>query len=147
MHTVVLLGMMALAVNAMETGHARKLLAADMPMITADPMDFLDQVEELRRRELHARQETSSIPTYLTVTLAPGSTCGYLSAEIGVPITCTNKDVCAWAQVAKGEGVIRCGTEIKINCYESSKAVDPELCNDVCQSDTMNLLWYGPPLK
>ena len=143
MHTTVLLGMMALAVNAMETGHARRMPTAAMPMITADPMDFLDQVEDLRRRDLHRRQEVSS-PIDLTVTLAPDATCGYLSAEVGVPITCTNGDQCAWAQLGGAiPGVIRCGTELKVLCYESSKAVDSALCNDACQSDTLNLLWYA----
>ncbi|CAG7562042.1 unnamed protein product [Fusarium equiseti] len=142
MHTTVLLGMMALAVNAMETGHARRMPAADMPMITADPMDFLDQVEELRRRELHPRQASSSMLNDLTVTVAADATCGYLSAEIGVPITCTNKGTCAWAQLFPGQGVIRCGTDIKVTCYESTVAVNSSLCNDVCQSDTMNLLWH-----
>ena len=136
---------MALAVNAMETGHARRIPAADMPLITADPMDFLDQVEELRRRELFPRQEVSSIPADLTVTVAADATCGYLSAEVGVPITCTNKDTCAWAQLFRGTGVIRCGTDIKVSCYASTAAVNSSLCNDVCQSDTMNLLWYGLP--
>ncbi|CEI70865.1 hypothetical protein FVEN_g9753 [Fusarium venenatum] len=133
------LGKMAFAVSAMVTGHAGRQLMPSMPEITADPMDFLDQIQLLQRRELQQRQEVSS-PFDLTVTNAPDATCGYLSAEIGVPITCTNKEVCAWALVQEDAGVIRCGTEIKVNCYESFKAVDPTLCNDVCQSDTMNLL-------
>ncbi|RGP77714.1 hypothetical protein FLONG3_4173 [Fusarium longipes] len=135
----ILLTMMFLNAYAMETGHARKQLMPSMPEITADPMEFLDQIQLLKRRELHQRQEVSS-PFNLTVTNAPDATCGYLSAEIGVPITCTNKEICAWAQVIENSGVVRCGTEVKVKCYESSKAVDPALCNDVCQSDTMNLL-------
>jgi hypothetical protein len=113
-----------------------------MPETTADPMDFLGQIQLLQRRDLHQRQEVSS-PVDLTVTIAPDATCGYLSAEVGVPITCPNKDQCAWALVQKNSGVIRCGTEVKSKCYESSKAVDPALCPDVCQSNTFNLLWYG----
>lgn len=136
------LGMMA-AVNAMETGHARGMLAASMPMITADPMDFLSQVEELRRRELHARQEVSSA-VELTITLAPDATCGYLSGEFEVPITCTNGKQCAWAQVGDkvGEtGLVRCGQELRVACFESSKAVDTELCDDICQSGFFTLRW------
>ena len=137
-----LLGIMA-AVNAMETGHARGMPAASMPMITADPMDFLDQVEELRRRQLHARQEVSSAID-LTITVAPDATCGYLSGEFEVPITCTNGDDCAWAQIGDkvGEaGVMRCGTELRATCFESSKAVDTELCDDICQSGFLTLRW------
>ncbi|EKJ70492.1 hypothetical protein FPSE_09353 [Fusarium pseudograminearum CS3096] len=135
----IVIGTMVSVVSAMVTGHAGRQLMPSMPEITADPMDFLDQVQLLQRRELQQRQEASS-PFDVTVTSAPDATCGYLSAEVGVPITCTNKEICAWALVQEDSGVIKCGTEIKVNCYESSKAVDPSLCNDVCQSDTMNLL-------
>ncbi|OBS22847.1 hypothetical protein FPOA_09170 [Fusarium poae] len=136
---ILFLGTTVFAVSALVTGHAGRQLMPSMPEITSDPMDFLDQIQLPQRRELQERQEVSS-PFDVTVTSAPDATCGYLSAEIGVPITCTNKEVCAWALVQKDAGVIKCGTEIKVNCYESSKAVDPTLCNDVCQSDTMNLL-------
>ncbi|RGP63964.1 hypothetical protein FSPOR_8292 [Fusarium sporotrichioides] len=135
----IFLGTMAFTVSAMVTGHAGRQPMPSMPEITADPMDFLDEVKLLQRDELQQRQEVSS-PFDLTVTNAPDATCGYLSAEIGVPITCTNKEVCAWALVQENSGVIRCGTEIKVKCYESSKAADTALCNDVCQSDTLNLL-------
>lgn len=137
----ILVSMLVLAVNAMKAGHARWQPMPSMPKITADPVDFLEQVQPLQRHELHRRQALVASPIDLTVTNAPDATCGYLSAEVGVPITCTNGDQCAWALLQKDSGVIRCGTEIKVKCYESSKAVDPTLCNDVCQSDTMNLLW------
>ncbi|KAH7124439.1 hypothetical protein EDB81DRAFT_765799 [Dactylonectria macrodidyma] len=76
-------------------------------------------------REEHA---STSSALSLTLTIAPDETCGYLSGEVGEPITCDNGDYCTWE--VKELGVIACGKAHYLQCVESSVAVDPVKYND-----------------
>lgn len=88
--------------------------------------------------ELRARQATSTSTTY-TITIAPDETCGYLSGAAGAAITCTNNEACTW--VADPPLGIWCGDDVHDDCLPMSVALDPNECNDVCQSDTFTLKW------
>lgn len=138
-----LLGAMLQAVNAMDIAraaqrnHARDIPA---PTITASPIGILDELKLLVGNDgLRIRQADSSSEP-LKVTIAPDKTCGYLSGQPGAAVTCENDRLCSWA-ASSGVGLVACASEIYVACVESSKAVDPSQCNDVCQSNTFNLLW------
>ncbi|KAF5710364.1 hypothetical protein FMUND_9566 [Fusarium mundagurra] len=137
-----LLGAMLQAANAMDVAraaqrnHARDIPA---PTITASPIGILDELKLLVGGEgLRVRQADSSSEP-LKVTIAPDKTCGYLSGQPGAAVTCENDRMCSWA-ASSGVGLVACASEIYVACVESTKAVDPSQCNDVCQSNTFNLL-------
>ncbi|KAH6871876.1 hypothetical protein B0T10DRAFT_416845 [Thelonectria olida] len=76
-----------------------------------------------------------------TVTVAPDSTCGFVSGHPGIAITCENGQKCVWEhEYVKG---IMCGVdpeaEVHFPCVEREVALNPELCNNVCQSDRFRL--------
>ncbi|KAG9498178.1 hypothetical protein J7337_011073 [Fusarium musae] len=137
-----LLGAMLQAANAADVAraaqrnHARDIPA---PTITASPIGILDELKLLVGGDgLRIRQADSSSEP-LKVTIAPDKTCGYLSGQPGAAVTCENDRLCSWA-ASSGIGLVACASEIYVSCVESSKAVDPKQCNDVCQSNTFNLL-------
>ncbi|KAF5566262.1 hypothetical protein FNAPI_1261 [Fusarium napiforme] len=137
-----LLGAMLQAANAADVAraaqrnHARDIPA---PTITASPIGILDELKLLVGGDgLRVRQADSSTEP-LKVTIAPDKTCGYLSGQPGAAVTCENDRLCSWA-ASSGVGLVACASEIYVACVESSKAVDPSQCNDVCQSNTFNLL-------
>ncbi|KAF5591095.1 hypothetical protein FPANT_5828 [Fusarium pseudoanthophilum] len=137
-----LLGAMLQAANAADVAraaqrnHARDIPA---PTITASPIGILDELKLLVGGDgLRIRQADSSSEP-LKVTIAPDKTCGYLSGQPGAAVTCENDRLCSWA-ASSGVGLVACASEIYVACVESSKAVDPSQCNDVCQSNTFNLL-------
>ncbi|KAF5694726.1 hypothetical protein FDENT_854 [Fusarium denticulatum] len=137
-----LLGAMLQAANAADVAraaqrnHARDIPA---PTITASPIGILDELKLLVGGDgLRVRQADSSSEP-LKVTIAPDKTCGYLSGQPGAAVTCENDRLCSWA-ASSGVGLVACASEIYVACVESSKAVDPSQCNDVCQSNTFNLL-------
>ncbi|KAH7123353.1 hypothetical protein B0J13DRAFT_511690 [Dactylonectria estremocensis] len=77
-----------------------------------------------------------------TVTYAPNSTCGYLSGSVQIPITCENKGVCLWeleyfrfiaCEINEDTGLAH------TKCLQRDEALDPNLCDDVCASNTYNL--------
>ncbi|KAH7193884.1 uncharacterized protein B0J16DRAFT_412445 [Fusarium flagelliforme] len=107
------------------------------PRATADPHGLLEDVKLLEGHGVKARRAAATSAVTLTLTIAPDETCGYLSGSVGVPITCENKALCTWEQDSLN--VIACSTDHYLQCIESKTAVDPNLCNDVCQSDTWNL--------
>ncbi|KAF4336690.1 hypothetical protein FBEOM_9435 [Fusarium beomiforme] len=97
-----------------------------------------------KRREFRFEARSAEdVPTY-TVTYAPDSVCGYLSGSVQIPITCENKNTCLWeldyfkyiACELKGEttGIAR------TKCLAKDEALDPNLCEDDCVSNTYNLL-------
>ncbi|KAF4456670.1 hypothetical protein F53441_1226 [Fusarium austroafricanum] len=138
----ILLGAMLHAANALDRAHAapRDRVRAAAPEITAPPFGVIDEFDLLKGHHgLRPRQAQASSNLNLAVTIAPDKTCGYMSGAVGVPITCGNGSPCSWAATS-GVGLVACGTEIYVNCVESSQAVDPKACNDVCQSNTYNLL-------
>ncbi|KAK1759065.1 hypothetical protein QBC47DRAFT_98010 [Echria macrotheca] len=93
-------------------------------------------------RDIRNRQVTSSSSTTFTVTKVSDSTCGYLSGSPGNAITCENKAPCTWE--AQYISNIICGLlesdGTKLRCFNREQALDPSACNDVCQSNTYNLL-------
>jgi hypothetical protein len=80
--------------------------------------------------------------TTFTVTVAPDSTCGFLSGSPGNPITCENGSACLWE--TQYIGAIFCGLgdddPSYLACLDSEEASDPDQCDDVCQSNIFNLL-------
>jgi hypothetical protein len=93
---------------------------------------------------LAERQTTKLIEYTLTLTMAGDSTCGFLSGSPGNAITCENRLPCFWEQEYMAG--IFCGrgsTNVKWHstCVEWETALNPELCDDVCQGNTYNLLW------
>ncbi|KAF9769131.1 hypothetical protein IL306_013493 [Fusarium sp. DS 682] len=136
-------GALLQAANAMDIAHAaQRNHARDVPVatVTAAPIGLIDELNLLVGHDgLRVRQAADSSTEPLAVTIAPDKTCGYLSGQAGAGITCDNGRPCSWA-ASSGIGLVACGTEIYVNCVESSKAVDPGECNDVCQSNTFNLL-------
>ncbi|CAG7563200.1 unnamed protein product [Fusarium equiseti] len=109
-----------------------------LPRATAAPRVFLEDVKLLEGHGVMARRAAATSEMTLTVTIAPDETCGYLSGSVGVPITCENSGVCMWEEDRLG--VIGCSTEIRTGCVESKTAVDPNLCDDTCQSNIYSLL-------
>lgn len=136
----VLLGALLQNVNAMVPRYqaAREEYVQAMPTATADLLGLQEELRNIQDLGLKHRQaETTSSVTY-TITMSPDKTCGYLSGSAGVGITCENGATCAWE--VKEVDAILCGTAILNRCIESSVAVDPDQCDDVCQSNEFNLL-------
>ncbi|KAK4221147.1 hypothetical protein QBC38DRAFT_492640 [Podospora fimiseda] len=96
------------------------------------------------RGDIAGRQviSASTSTTTYTLTGAPDMTCGFLSGSSGNPITCANGKKCQWE--AERVGAIFCGFEqtdrAYVRCVPRSVATDPSLCNDVCQSNSFNLI-------
>lgn len=144
-----LLGVLLQSVTAMDLAHAaRRNQAPDIPIATTTPapLAFVDELNLFAGHNgLQARREATTSSS-LVVTIAPSNTCGYMSGMPGVAITCENSSSCSWAPVSTlgtTSGLVGCGTEIYITCIESSKAVDPAACDDLCQSNTFFLRWFG----
>jgi len=93
---------------------------------------------------VNLRIRADDIPTY-TITYASDSVCGYLSGSVQIPITCENKNRCLWelesfkylACELDGETTGIAHTK----CLARDEALDPNLCEDDCVSNTYNLLW------
>ncbi|KAK0638500.1 hypothetical protein B0T16DRAFT_421269 [Cercophora newfieldiana] len=122
------------------SGYGKFLSAAqevkhDAPAPTAAPV-------LVRDAEARKRQATTSSTTTFTVTKAPDSTCGFLSGSPGAAITCENKKPCVWE--SQYVGAIFCGFEDTdpsyLRCFEREAALNPSSCNDVCQTNSFNLL-------
>ncbi|KAG5655463.1 hypothetical protein KAF25_000712 [Fusarium avenaceum] len=98
-------------------------------------VEFLD---DLRHLALGKRQATSTEDITYTLVNSPDSTCGFLSGSPGNAITCSNGEKCSW-ELAHVTGIF-CGTSAYNRCLDRSDALDTKLCNDVCQSNSYNLL-------
>ncbi|KAK2675160.1 hypothetical protein RAB80_002262 [Fusarium oxysporum f. sp. vasinfectum] len=140
-----LLGAFLQSVTAMDLAHAaQRNHARDVPIATTTPapLAFIDELNLFAGHNgLQVRQEATTSSS-LVVTIAPSNTCGYMSGMPGVAITCENRSSCSWATVSTlgtTSGLVGCGAEIYITCVESSKAVDPGACDDLCQSNTFFL--------
>ncbi|KAF4953750.1 hypothetical protein FGADI_5743 [Fusarium gaditjirri] len=136
-----LLGAMLQAANAMDIAHAaqRNHVRDAAPAITGAPFGIIHEAELLvGHNALEARQAKSSTTEPLVVTIAPDATCGYLSGQAGAAVTCDNGSPCSWAPVSR-TGILACGPEGYLLCVESSIAVNPSSCDDVCQSNTFYL--------
>ncbi|KAL6922685.1 hypothetical protein FSST1_006711 [Fusarium sambucinum] len=109
-----------------------------LPRATVDPHGLLQEVKLLEGHGVKERQVSVTSAVTLVLTIAPDETCGYLSGSVGVPITCENGASCTWEPSKLN--IIACGTDHYLQCVESKTAVNPKLCDDVCQSDTWTLL-------
>ncbi|RBR26452.1 uncharacterized protein FIESC28_00746 [Fusarium coffeatum] len=109
-----------------------------LPRATEAPHGLLEDVKLLQGHRMKERQVSATTSLSLVLTMAPDKTCGYLSGSVGVPITCENGARCTWEPNMLN--IIACGTDHYLQCVESMTAEDPKLCDDVCQSDTWNLL-------
>ncbi|KAM6522683.1 hypothetical protein FALCPG4_012310 [Fusarium falciforme] len=102
-------------------------------------MPEMHELEKLQKQLLHLgkRQETASVNTY-TVVNSPDETCGFLSGSPGNAIQCANGEKCSWelAHITR----IMCGSVAHVTCYNREQALNTELCNDVCQSNSFYLL-------
>ncbi|KAK0750578.1 hypothetical protein B0T18DRAFT_409157 [Schizothecium vesticola] len=91
------------------------------------------------------RQATTSSSITYTLTKAPDSTCGFLSGAPGVAITCENKETCLWE--SQYIGAVFCGLGDEnpsyLRCFNREDALNTASCNDVCQSNSFNLLCTG----
>jgi hypothetical protein len=106
----------------------------EAPMAVVDPLNLLlGYRPELNRR---AQSEDSA----LRVTIAPDETCGFIDGKKDSAVTCVNSHACSWA-ASSGVGLIACASDIYVACIDSSQAVNSAECNDVCRSNTFNLLW------
>ncbi|SPJ75450.1 uncharacterized protein FTOL_05181 [Fusarium torulosum] len=140
-----LLGAFLQSVTGMDIAHAaQRNHARDVPIATSmpAPLAFIDELNLFAGHNgLQVRKEATTTSS-LVVTIAPSNTCGYLSGMAGVAITCQNSSPCSWAAISTfgtTSGLVGCDSEIYITCIESSKAVDPSACNDICQSNTFYL--------
>ncbi|CEI41837.1 unnamed protein product [Fusarium venenatum] len=90
---------------------------------------------------LEARSDDGA-PEY-TITYASDSVCGYLSGSVQIPITCENKNRCLWE--LESFKFIACELDgettgiARTKCLARDEALDPNLCDDVCVSNTYNL--------
>ncbi|KAF5245997.1 hypothetical protein FANTH_7087 [Fusarium anthophilum] len=123
------------AASRAETGHLPNAPAK----VTEAPFGVIDPLNLLlgHARGLNPRAESED--TAITVTIAPDETCGYVGGNEDAPVTCPSSRLCSWA-VTGGLGLLACESQIYITCLESSRAVNSTRCNDVCQSNTFNLL-------
>ncbi|KAF4991239.1 hypothetical protein FGRMN_7954 [Fusarium graminum] len=88
-------------------------------MYQPEPTPIVAILDDLRHLALAKRQTTSTVITYSLV-VSPDSTCGFLSGSPGNAIKCPHGDICSW--------------EVAL------EALNTKLCDDVCQSNTYNLL-------
>lgn len=98
-----------------------------------------------RRAGFQRRQLASTTPTVTVVTEAPDSTCGFLSASPGNPITCENGGICSWAPgfvqaIICADASKSIAFSAKLQCFDRAVATNTASCDDVCQSNVYNLL-------
>ncbi|KAM0344119.1 hypothetical protein ACHAPU_007840 [Fusarium lateritium] len=106
-------------------------------MYQPEPTPIIAMLDNLKHLALGKRQATSTVTTF-TLVVSPDSTCGFLSGSPGNGIDCPNGDICSW-EVAHVKGVF-CGSTLYNRCIDRSEALDTKLCDDVCQSNSYNLL-------
>ncbi|KAM0244124.1 hypothetical protein ACHAP5_006607 [Fusarium lateritium] len=104
-----------------------------------EPTPMIGILDDLKHLALGKRQATSTEDVTYTLVNSPDSTCGFLSGSPGNAITCSNGDKCSW-ELAYVTGIF-CGSTAYNRCLERSEALNTKLCNDVCQSNSYNLLW------
>ncbi|KAK7413777.1 hypothetical protein QQX98_007344 [Neonectria punicea] len=131
---VLLLGTLSHAANAMIPARPERYRAVGLAHEQAMPTVFVELLDEVDLR----RREDSSTHVTITVTMAPDETCGYLSGEAGAAITCENNELCSWE--VKMLDAVGCGGILHTSCVPLTEFTDASSCNDVCQSNTWNLL-------
>ncbi|KAM0326674.1 hypothetical protein ACHAQA_006544 [Verticillium albo-atrum] len=112
------------------------------PIITSayDEVRKIHATPAPRVRGAARRQAEASVSEF-TITVAPDATCGFLSGSSGNAITCDNGNPCSWEP--NNINAVFCGVAtdaVRLQCLERDAATDTEFCNDVCQSNTFNLL-------
>ncbi|KAF5716282.1 hypothetical protein FMUND_6431 [Fusarium mundagurra] len=107
--------------------------------VTEAPLGVIDSLNLLLGQDPGLKPRAETEEAGIAVTIAPDETCGYVGQDKDSPVTCPSSHLCSWA-VSEGIGLIACGPQIHVTCLESSKAVNSTRCDDVCQSNTFNLL-------
>ncbi|KAF4949762.1 hypothetical protein FSARC_13409 [Fusarium sarcochroum] len=133
---VLALGVWAVMANALAISEPTKRRDAGF-MYQPDPTPMVKMLE-LRHLELGKRQATTSAETTFTLVISPDKTCGFLSGSPGNAITCENGDNCSW-ELAHLTAIF-CGTTAYNRCLNRADAINTKLCDDVCQSNSYNLL-------
>ncbi|KAM0504790.1 hypothetical protein ACHAP8_002178 [Fusarium lateritium] len=96
------------------------------------------EFQALKHLDLEKRQASTIVETTFTVVVSPDSTCGFLSGSPGNAITCSNGAQCSW-ELAHVTAIF-CGTTAHLQCLEREYTLNTELCDDVCQKNSYNLL-------
>ncbi|KAM0204037.1 hypothetical protein ACHAPA_009419 [Fusarium lateritium] len=130
------LGLLAGVTNALAISEATK--RPNVYVHQPEPTPMIRILDDLKHLALGKRQATSTEDITYTLVNSPDSTCGFLSGSPGNAITCSNGDKCSW-ELAYVTGIF-CGSIAYNRCLERSQALDTKLCNDVCQSNSYNLL-------
>jgi hypothetical protein len=121
--------------------HPVPTVVQDLLQAPADP------VPTLTTRAFHLEARSDDDIRKYTITYASNSVCGYLSGSVQIPITCENKNRCLWE--LESFKFIACELDeettgiARTKCLARDEAVDQNLCEDDCVSNTYNLLWYA----
>ncbi|EXM17339.1 hypothetical protein RAB80_007219 [Fusarium oxysporum f. sp. vasinfectum] len=136
-----LIGTTLKAIHAISITHgAEERHTPDAPAaVTEAPLAVIDPLNLLLGYGPELKPRAESEDSALQVTIAPDETCGFVNGKKDSPVTCPNSRSCSWA-ASSGVGLIACASEIYVACVESSQALNSTECNDVCQSNTYNLL-------
>ncbi|KAI1030035.1 hypothetical protein LB504_010463 [Fusarium proliferatum] len=126
------------ALNVKHGAETRRLPNAPA-RVTDAPLGVIEPLELLLGHGSGLKPRAETEDSAIAVTIAPDETCGYINGDEDSPVTCPSSTLCSWA-VFSGSGLVGCAAEIYITCIESSKAVNSTRCDDVCQSNTFNLL-------
>lgn len=95
-------------------------------------------VESSRPEKVLALMDTE-LPTPLTITVAPDSTCGFITGGYR-PMTCINGRACSWESGKLN--AIFCGLQkIYTTCLNRDDALDPDICGDSCKSNWFIRRW------
>ncbi|KAG8667858.1 hypothetical protein FPOAC1_012697 [Fusarium poae] len=114
----------------------------DYPLPTTIQV-FRESIPTLTTRAFHLEARSDDGAPEYTITYASDSVCGYLSGSVQIPITCENKNRCLWE--LESFKFIACELDgettgiARTKCLARDEALDPNLCDDVCVSNTYNL--------
>ncbi|GKU21348.1 unnamed protein product [Fusarium langsethiae] len=104
---------------------------------------FEESIPTMTTRAFHLEPRADDTAPRYTITYASDSVCGYLSGSVQIPITCENKNRCLWE--LESFKFIACELDgettgiAQTKCLARDEALDPNLCDDVCVSNTYNL--------
>ncbi|KAF5977926.1 hypothetical protein FCOIX_6258 [Fusarium coicis] len=128
-------------IHAMNIAHrAEERQTLDAPAaVTEPPLAVIDPLNLLLGYGPELKRRAESDDSGLAVTIAPDETCGFIDGYKDSPVTCPNSRACSWA-TSSDIGLVACASDIYVTCLESSRAVNSSRCDEVCQSNTFNLL-------
>ncbi|KAF4432182.1 hypothetical protein FACUT_8448 [Fusarium acutatum] len=129
------------AIHALKIAHGAETrhLPNAPARLTEAPLGVIEPLEFLVGHDPGLKPRAETEDSTIVVTIAPDETCGYVGGYKDSPVTCPSSSLCSWAAFS-GLGLVACGSQIYVTCIESSRAVNSTRCDDVCQSNTFNLL-------